>query len=247
MVNKIILFSLIIAFISCNEEEVQPRNHCLDEPILVDPNQCNTATFLCRVDRLGIYDLQENSKSFQPFYCKEVGSRIKYVNSAGDTIFMNLFSKWHNRIGTVDYTSIEKCQEDTTKFIAYCFDSESVLVILISDELPIELIIKLEAYPDLYGLDKTKGGDFLYIYRRLSETTFSKDFGAVISKGNLPYSNLPYQEFYPSIELLGKTYTNVMSNGISPLSDPKPKYYYNASIGLIGFVDFDGTLWRIND
>lgn len=250
MKNTIIGLILIL-FFQCSKEDNTIVNsiNCIgaaDLPIGGLPICDNSGTmmYLCEVYSVGNYTLDPSSKSFLPLFCKEIGSNLVYQNTAGKMMNFILMQKQNNKIA-VTYNTFHVCQSDSLRSIGYCIINDQVSYNLKAESNGLELMITLKTIPDIYLTKVGYIGDVLEILRKKAPNGYSLDFSSVVNQRSLSYSKNYNQEFFPSLEILGTNYKNVISNDVSHYSIPIYKYYYNNEIGLIAFRDTAGIIWKL--
>lgn len=251
--NKKLLFplALFLAFsLSCGKkEDAQQINPCVEDILSPFPpptcSDVKQTDYFCDVEFLGKYQLEESSKLFQPQYCEAIGNKITYKNDKGTLLDLAVYQKGYGETNVI-HNSFVPCAGDTNKYKGYCIDYQQLWISLRSDQTGLDISMYVLTAPDYDNAAAKHVGDFLKITRKKSANAFWQDFYAVINRRSLSYDKTELQEYYPEIELLGRKFTEVISNDISLFVDPKPyKYYFNKEVGLIGFVDSAGVLWVI--
>ncbi len=254
MKNSIILFLCILLHFSCSKEEepIKETLACIGSVqtnnILPRPG-CEDFTFsdsiICDVINVGTFTLEASSKMFMPQYCQNIGDQITFINESGGEINFEIKSKSYNRTAATYSTSFG-CEDDSIGIgsIGLCVDSESISIQLDAIEKNLDFTISISTIPDITVPEVGKVGDQLLISRS-DESGFTFDFRAIINQRTLAYDRTSNQEFDQTLEVNGQTFSDVISKDISSFITPTFKYFYNAEIGLLGFVDKEGVSWRI--
>lgn len=250
--NKIFIFCLFAAlFFSCKKkDDPEPGNPCagfVETPVFM--TSCDNfpdTKYFCSIEFVGNFQLEESSKAYQPQYCEPVGKSIRYRNEKGEAIELKIDDKAYQKSNVV-YSTVSTCPGDSTKTVGYCIDFEQLQVGLREPTDKLDLTISILTKPDLRNPGPGNAGDFLVITRQKNNNLFS-EASFVLNKRTLSYEEDFNQAHLDQIELLGKTYTDVLTNDITLFANPKPyKYYFNKETGLIGFVNSDGVLWVIEE
>lgn len=252
MKKPLLLLTFLLAIVlSCRKENPPSVSDCAGVPVnLIFSSDCNLFfidSFVCQVEDLGRFQLEEHSKTFQPLFCKPVGQFIKYVNEKGESVFVKIAAKQYSLLkGT--QLAYPVCENDSTRRKAFCLEYEALEVGLESEEKGWQFEIAIKTIPDLVNPASGGVGDFIEIVRRTPLNFWSADMSAVVSQRTLSYARSFAQENYGTIELLGRSFQDVISKDLMYYSAPKPfKFYCNAEEGLVGFIDQEQVLWRIDD
>lgn len=243
----LLLLSLFLIF-SCGKDD-EPAAACFEEPRVNDASTTcenfTTPTWACTTEAIGVFTLDENSKSFLPFFCNENKNIFNYRNESGATKVFDVDQRTYLR-NIVAYDSGQPCTNDNTKNTAYCIDYEEANIRMISTD-GISITTSVYTRPDFVNQSGNNAGDFLQI-ARIVNGNFIVDFLAVVSQKSLTFEETPEQEFYSSIDLVGTTFNDVISIDISNSSTRGTfKYYYTKDQGIVGFVDGSGTVWSLEE
>lgn len=250
--NKIFICCLFATVVfSCKKkDEPEPGNPCVggvETPVFI--TSCDNfpdTKYFCSIEFVGKFQLEESSKAYQPQYCEPIGKSIRYRNEKGETIELKIDDKTYQKSNAI-YSAAFPCPGDSTKTVGYCIDFERLQVGLREQTDKLDLTISVETKPDMRNPGPGRAGDFLVITRTKNNILYS-DANFVLNKRTLSYEEDFNQVHLNQVELLGKTYTDVLTNDITFFANPKPyKYYFNKGTGLIGFVDSDGVLWVIEE
>ena len=251
MKTKLFLFAVLTASLfACRKENL--RNPVLDcigdvESTFISTGFCDAdkiPDFLCEVEDFGEIVLAEESKTFLPQYCEDIGSVLIFENATGEEITYRISSKDYTPLGII-YNKFESCPGDTTKFIGACLSTEALSITLDADDSWSQFIIRLN--PQLDRSFDGSYGDFLSINNRIDSTAWGTTFEVIINQRNLDRAETANQEFYPNIQLNEEIYQNVYSHDlIHPLWESY-KFYYTKNEGLIGFEDLDDVLWTLKE
>jgi hypothetical protein len=245
----IVLFAFFCIQCSKDDNTIANTINCIgvaDLPLGGIPicNNSGTMMYLCDVFNVGSYTFDPSSKKYMPLFCKNIGSNLIYRNHAGEEITFVLKDKLNKKYVTT-YNTFQLCQFDSMRSIGYCIISDRVSYNFWAESIGLELEIILKTIPDIYSTKVGYIGDILEIRRKKDPSSYFVDFSSVVNQRSLSYAKTYNQEFYSSIEILGKTYQNVMSNDILHFSGPIYKYYYNNDIGLLAFRDTTGITWKL--
>lgn len=250
MGKPLFLTLLLAVFFSCKDKEIPPVSSCVGEIV---PNFWRTScdnfpidtSAVCSCNDMGSFKLEASSIEYFPLYCKEIGDVIQYENDKGDVLNMVVSNKTYNQYSGF-HSAYKPCFGDSPKVNVYHLDYEQLSVLLISESTNLQLVLAIKTIPDLSQEGEGRVGDFLEIARRKTFGDWAVDLTAVVHQRSLSYQKEIFQEYYEQVELLGKTFSKVISHDVSNYANSKPfKYYYTAERGLVGFVDQSGVLWRI--
>lgn len=180
------------------------------------------------------------------WYFPAMKRTIRYKNEKGETIDLKVDDKTYLKSNAV-YSSAVSCPGDSTKTTGYCIEFEQLVIGLREQTGKLDLSISILTKPDMRNPGAGRAGDFLNITRKKGNNLFS-ELSFVLNQRTLTYEEEFNQAHLDQIELLGKTFSDVITNDITLFVNPKPyKYYFNQEVGLIGFVDSDGVLWVIEE
>lgn len=257
MKNTLLLLVICLCF-SCgkDDESSTSNDHCLDSYSTVFlPAGCDdgsvTSPYWCRIDYVGDFALEEDSKSFLPFYCFEENDLIEYVNDAGDDIEFEVESKLYSKASFTKTAQI-LCNVDSIKNIGLCFDTESARVKIKSDVAGLDFFIRLqtELDRDVKEKDDTRIGDFIEVTQNQIVDSMYRGtiiFKIVVNPRSLTNTSTINQLFYDEIEIAGKKFTEVFSYDQSNFNDNFVQIFYNKAFGIVGFTDENGVQWRLKN
>lgn len=248
--NKIFIFCLLATVVfSCkNKNDVEPGNPCVgavETPSFhLTCSDDRSGEPFCEVEFIGDFRLEESSKAYQAQYCEPVGKIVRYKNVNGEVIELKIEEKSYQKSNAI-YGVVPGCMGDSSKPVGYCIDFERLEIKMKSDSAGLDLTLSVQTRPDLQNPGQRRVGDILVVTRRLGNNAFAV-VSFVVNKRTLGYEEEFNQEHLDQIVLLGKSYSDLITNDITLFTDPKPyKYYFNKEVGMIGFVDQTGVLWVI--
>ncbi|MEM8525589.1 MAG: hypothetical protein AAGG68_13190 [Bacteroidota bacterium] len=195
----------------------------------------------CEVIDIGTVELDSNTKKFLPYYCldNEVLTFRNGRRSAQFRVVRNGFAKIATR-----YVFSDSCQDNRSLMV--CQVAEAAGVTLISDDLDVDFSIGISTkinrrYPKSGAI-----GDFLQILRpnNPERTSYTQVMSLLITPRTYSLESSS-QEFFESLELDGRTFTNVYSVFRSEPSE-NYKIYYNEKYGIVGLVDLEEKLWTLD-
>lgn len=243
----LLLLSILLIF-SCGKDD-EPEAACFEKPRVNDASiTCDnftTPTWACSLESIGVHTLDDNSKSFLPFFCNTRKNIFTYRGNGGAIKTFDVDQRTYLR-NIIAYDSGQPCPNSNTQNTAYCIDYEEANIRMVSTD-GISITTSVYTRPDFENQSGNNAGDFLQI-ARIVNGNFIIDFLAVAAQKTLTFETTPEQEFYPSIELNGTTFNEVISVDISNSTTRGIyKYYYTKAQGIVGYVDSLGSLWVLEE
>ncbi|MEO1260662.1 MAG: hypothetical protein AAFZ15_17830 [Bacteroidota bacterium] len=249
------LFLLASSFFACDDEEdviTFFELSCLGDaspPInQLDCDDIPSSTQICEAGYVGEFSLEEESRSFIPQFCRNIGDVETYVNGAGDTKELTVSNKSFFQSRSVRNTFVP-CENDSSQYQGACFNFELGMLTLVSEPDSLELTIQLKTVLSKDDYSGEKFGDVVEILRKKGLNTFIIDFSVVVNERTLGYPTTQYQENLGEVVLIGASHVDVISSS-AYLNFPNSgslRYYYNKWKGLVAFEDADGVLWRLEE
>jgi len=208
--------------ISCEESPVDTSIYC--EIILVDK----------------VFELTVDERKWIPYYCCELGEKIYFEDIEGNETGFVLEEK-NRGIYTAGFNGFDDCDSLNEKHRVYCVNREVISIEFYSDLLRHELGIKLEVEFDRPFELPLETGVILEIRgNKINHLT------AFVEEGDLNDINAENLIYHDEFELLGENFSNVHTYR-NVVDNDFVEIFYNKEFGLIGFKDYNETLWKMKN
>lgn len=189
---------------------------------------------------IGSYHLQPESIEQIPYLGK---SEIVFVDTIGTEVVFNIEEEdLFESIGSKYYTYDVFEEGDT---VVYEFNTEVKRFKLESTALDMQFSLSLRATPYYLNPESEAVADIMEILLPTPNSPSFYEQQVFRHEVNTrSYPNSFNNEPIPEIELLGRTFTEVIWNDYA---NPISQVYFNFEYGIVSFTDYNGKQWRFEE
>ncbi len=259
--KQFLLLLTLPVFFACSKDNPQVSNlsknqtlsaACLKSEVPVDFNpQCYfDSTRSCElVDVQEFFPFSDDNKEWLKTFCLNDFDRIFFHDEDGNETFLEISRNDYSTTRTTIQSGA--CQTNPDQLKTYCIRTERASVEI---RVPIASLSFNLSIRNIFDVDEFGKIEPSIVLEAITfefsnvpgESKFINHLG-ILTDSESQFA----QEFFPKIDILGKTFTNVYSseNGnIFVPSDPDAlKIFYNKEFGIVSFIDNNATQWVLND
>jgi len=185
---------------------------------------------------LGPFYLTQSSKDLFPY--TNTDSILIFKNQFNEELKLTQFFYFQD---TFQYTNLGECPFDTTVEVPYLISSEHSQVTFVSDSLDLTAQFSFQAAYRANNGAVTGESDIAAFHIITPGSMSHVSTTLEYKSGEMP---LFFSQYFETITLGTKTFTDVFSNFTIPQNPPRFLIYMNFEIGILGFEDSEtGHVW----